>query len=69
MQGLFGLVVMGFSGGFRCWIRVSYDARMSGTSCGAAGMSGTEGRLPASWKIRGLKNNIPECLWQCNNSF
>ena len=42
---------------------------MSGTSCGVAGMSGTEGRFPAGWKIRGLKNNTPECLWQCNNRF
>ena len=49
--------------------KVSYDARMSGTSCGVAGMSGMECRLPASQKIRGLKNSIPECLWQRNNSF
>ena len=57
------------SGGFRCQIGVSYDARMSGTSRGVAGMCGMECRLLAGWKIRGLKNNIPECLWQHNNRF
>ena len=42
---------------------------MSGTSCGVASVSGMEGRFLAGWKIRGVKIDTLECLWQHNNRF